>query len=66
VRGARRGRVELIGSFGLTLADRLTAFVVFEPACLGEIVRAGVQSVPRAQVGAARALGPPGSARRGG
>jgi His/Glu/Gln/Arg/opine family amino acid ABC transporter permease subunit len=35
----------------------LTAFVVFEAAYFGEIVRAGVQSVPRGQVEAARALG---------
>ncbi len=35
----------------------LTAFVIFEAAYFGEIVRAGVQSVPRAQVEAARALG---------
>jgi polar amino acid transport system permease protein len=35
----------------------LTAFVVFEAAYLGEIVRAGVQSVPRGQVEAATAVG---------
>ncbi len=35
----------------------LTAFVVFEAAYFGEIVRAGVQSVSRGQVEAARALG---------
>jgi His/Glu/Gln/Arg/opine family amino acid ABC transporter permease subunit len=35
----------------------LTAFVVFEAAYFGEIVRAGVQSVPRGQVEAARAVG---------
>ena len=35
----------------------LTAFVLFEAAYFGEIVRAGVQSVPRGQVEAARALG---------
>ena len=35
----------------------LTAFVVFEAAYFGEIVRAGVQSVARGQVEAARALG---------
>lgn len=35
----------------------LTAFVIFEAAYFGEIVRAGVQSVPRGQVEAARALG---------
>jgi His/Glu/Gln/Arg/opine family amino acid ABC transporter permease subunit len=35
----------------------LTAFVVFEAAYFGEIVRAGVQSVPRGQVEAATAVG---------
>ena len=35
----------------------LAAFVVFEAAYLGEIVRAGVQSVPRGQVDAATAAG---------
>jgi His/Glu/Gln/Arg/opine family amino acid ABC transporter permease subunit len=35
----------------------LTAFVVFEAAYLGEIVRAGIQSVPRGQVEAATATG---------
>ena len=35
----------------------LTAFVIFEAAYFGEIVRAGVQSVPRGQVEAARTLG---------
>ena len=35
----------------------LTAFVVFEAAYLGEIVRAGVQSVQRGQVEAATAVG---------
>jgi ABC-type amino acid transport system permease subunit len=35
----------------------LAAFVVFEAAYLGEIVRAGVQSVPRGQVDAALATG---------
>src|SRR5206468_10675793 len=35
----------------------LTAFVVFEAAYLGEIVRAGVQSVPRGQMEAATATG---------
>jgi His/Glu/Gln/Arg/opine family amino acid ABC transporter permease subunit len=38
-------------------AVALTAFVVFEAAYFGEIVRAGIQSVPRGQVEAARALG---------
>ena len=35
----------------------LTAFVVFEAAYLGEIVRAGIQSVPRGQMEAATAAG---------
>ncbi len=35
----------------------LIAFVVFEAAYLGEIIRAGIQSVPRGQVEAARATG---------
>ena len=35
----------------------LTAFVIFEAAYLAEIVRAGIQSVPRGQVEAARAAG---------
>jgi His/Glu/Gln/Arg/opine family amino acid ABC transporter permease subunit len=42
-----------IPEFGVALA----AFVVFEAAYLGEIVRAGIQSVPRGQVEAARAVG---------
>jgi polar amino acid transport system permease protein len=39
--------------FGVALA----AFVIFEAAYLGEIVRAGIQSVPRGQVEAATATG---------
>src|SRR5947208_7861999 len=35
----------------------LTAFVIFEAAYFGEIIRAGIQSVPRGQVEAATALG---------
>src|SRR5262245_3527541 len=35
----------------------LTAFVIFEAAYFGEIVRAGIQSVTRGQVEAATALG---------
>ena len=35
----------------------LTAFVVFEAAYLAEIVRAGIQSVPRGQIDAATATG---------
>jgi His/Glu/Gln/Arg/opine family amino acid ABC transporter permease subunit len=38
-------------------AVALTAFVVFEAAYLGEIVRAGIQSVPRGQMEAAMATG---------
>ena len=33
------------------------AFVIFEAAYFGEIMRAGIQSVPRGQVEAATALG---------
>jgi len=39
----------------------LTAFVIFEAAYFGEIVRAGVQSVARGQVEAATALGMSGT-----
>ena len=35
----------------------LTAFVVFEGAYIGEIIRAGIQSVPKGQVDAATASG---------
>jgi His/Glu/Gln/Arg/opine family amino acid ABC transporter permease subunit len=42
-----------IPEYGVALA----AFVIFEAAYFGEIVRAGVQSVPRGQVEAARAVG---------
>jgi polar amino acid transport system permease protein len=35
----------------------LTAFVLFEAAYIGEIIRAGIQSVPRGQVDAATASG---------
>ncbi len=35
----------------------LTAFVMFEGAYIGEIIRAGIQSVPRGQVDAATATG---------
>jgi His/Glu/Gln/Arg/opine family amino acid ABC transporter permease subunit len=38
-------------------AIALTAFVLFEAAYLGEIVRAGIQSVPRGQIEAAAATG---------
>jgi His/Glu/Gln/Arg/opine family amino acid ABC transporter permease subunit len=43
----------MIPEFGVAL----TAFVIFEAAYLAEIVRAGVQSVPRGQVEAATAVG---------
>ena len=46
-----------IPEFGVAL----TAFVIFEAAYLAEIVRAGVQSVPRGQVEAATAVGLSGS-----
>src|SRR5467141_2406765 len=42
-----------IPEYGVALA----AFVIFEAAYFGEIVRAGIQSVPRGQVEAATALG---------
>jgi His/Glu/Gln/Arg/opine family amino acid ABC transporter permease subunit len=42
-----------IPEFGVALL----AFVIFEAAYFGEIIRAGVQSVPRGQVEAATALG---------
>ena len=42
-----------IPEFGVALA----AFVIFEAAYLGEIVRAGIQSVPRGQVEAGTAVG---------
>ena len=42
-----------IPEFGVALA----AFVIFEAAYLGEIVRAGIQSVPRGQAEAATAVG---------
>ena len=43
----------------------LTAFVIFEAAYFGEIVRAGVQSVPRGQVEAATAVGLTGAQTMG-
>ena len=39
--------------------DAATCFVVFEATYLGEIIRAGIQSVPRGQVEAADATGLP-------
>ncbi len=47
-------------AFGLRLPEygiALAAFVVFEAAYLAEIVRAGIQSVPRGQIEAASATG---------
>lgn len=38
-----------------TFSVALVAFVIFEAAYIGEIVRAGIQSVPRGQIEAARA-----------
>lgn len=43
----------------------LTAFVIFEAAYLGEIIRAGIQSVPRGQVEAATATGMTGAQTMG-
>src|SRR5439155_1151435 len=40
----------------------MVAMITFTPAYVGEIVRAGIQSVPRGQVEAARALGLSGPA----
>ena len=42
-----------VPEYGVALA----AFVVFEAAYLGEIIRAGIQSIPRGQVEAATATG---------
>ena len=53
---------------GLALPEygiALTAFVIFEAAYFGEIVRAGVQSVSGGQVEAARALGLTGAQSMG-
>lgn len=47
----------LLGKSLPEFAVALTAFVIFEAAYLGEIVRAGIQSVPRGQVEAATATG---------
>ena len=41
----------------------LAAFVIFEAAYFGEIVRAGIQSVPRGQAEAATATDSPGHKR---
>ncbi|MBL8487596.1 MAG: amino acid ABC transporter permease [Rhodocyclaceae bacterium] len=40
-----------------TEASALVTFTAFEAAYYGEIIRAGIQSIPRGQVDAARALG---------
>jgi His/Glu/Gln/Arg/opine family amino acid ABC transporter permease subunit len=47
----------LIGKSLPEYAVALTAFVIFEAAYFAEIVRAGIQSVPRGQVEAATATG---------
>jgi His/Glu/Gln/Arg/opine family amino acid ABC transporter permease subunit len=47
----------LLGKSMAEYGVALAAFIVFEAAYLGEIVRAGVQSVPRGQVEAATATG---------
>ena len=47
----------LLGESLPEYAVALAAFVVFEAAYLGEIVRAGIQSVPRGQIEAATATG---------
>ena len=47
----------LLGKSLPEFAVALAAFVIFEAAYLGEIVRAGIQSVPRGQVEAATATG---------
>lgn len=47
----------LLGKSLPEYAVALTAFVIFEAAYLAEIVRAGIQSVPRGQVEAATATG---------
>ena len=47
----------LMGTTIPEYAVALTAFVVFEAAYLAEIVRSGIQSVPRGQVEAATAAG---------
>jgi len=47
------GSFEPVGAF----ASCLVAFVMFEAAYFSEIVRAGIQSIPKGQVNAAYALG---------
>ncbi|HMJ49911.1 MAG TPA: ABC transporter permease subunit, partial [Burkholderiales bacterium] len=41
----------------IRLVSAFTAYALFEAAYYSEIIRAGIQSVPRGQVGAAYALG---------
>lgn len=41
----------------IRLASALTAFALFEAAYYSEIIRAGIQSVPKGQIGAGQALG---------
>ncbi|UTH75698.1 ABC transporter permease subunit [Chromobacterium sp. IIBBL 290-4] len=47
------GSLEPVGAF----TSSLTAFVMFEAAFFAEIVRAGIQSIPKGQAAAAYALG---------
>ncbi|WP_434631701.1 amino acid ABC transporter permease [Chromobacterium sp. CV08] len=47
------GNFEPVGAF----TSCLTAFVMFEAAYFAEIVRAGIQAIPKGQAGAAYALG---------
>lgn len=58
----QQGRFNLSG--GLTMIPELTAFVValtaYSAAFIGEIVRAGIQAVPKGQTEAGRSLGLPG------
>jgi glutamate/aspartate transport system permease protein len=48
---------QLSGSSDLRLASALIAFSLFEAAYYSEIIRAGIQSVPKGQVAASQALG---------
>mgnify|MGYP000867261610 FL=1 len=45
------------GIGAIRLASALTAFALFEAAYYSEIIRAGIQSVPKGQVAAGQALG---------
>ncbi|WP_043148228.1 ABC transporter permease subunit, partial [Pseudogulbenkiania ferrooxidans] len=47
------GNLEPVGAF----TSCLVAFVMFEAAYFAEIVRAGIQAIPKGQAGAAYALG---------